>query len=153
MLTFKGESHRICEWSKILGLSQRVIWARLNMGWSVEKTLSTPVASKLSDPVWITFRGETLRLCEWSKMMNLFPSVIRSRLARGWTMDDVMTKPLTHKVATMLTWRGQTKTMSAWAKELAPLSKAAIRYRIESGWSVERTLSQPLHHKSKSVFR
>lgn len=41
-IEFNGECHTLGEWSKITGISLRIIWQRLNRGWTVEKTLTTP---------------------------------------------------------------------------------------------------------------
>lgn len=43
-LTFKGKTQSIAEWARELGVSDSVIRQRLSkLGWSVEKTLSTPL--------------------------------------------------------------------------------------------------------------
>lgn len=43
ILTFKGESKTMTEWSEILGIHQATLSNRINTyGWSVEKSLSTP---------------------------------------------------------------------------------------------------------------
>lgn len=41
-LSFNGESFTLSEWSERLRLKRSVIQARLKLGWSIEKTLSTP---------------------------------------------------------------------------------------------------------------
>jgi hypothetical protein len=42
-LTFNGETRLIVEWSELLGIPEKRITNRLNaLGWSVERTLSTP---------------------------------------------------------------------------------------------------------------
>lgn len=43
LLTYKNETKCIAEWAEILGISTDVISKRLKSGWSVEKTLSTPI--------------------------------------------------------------------------------------------------------------
>ncbi len=40
-LTFEGQTHTISEWSDILNIPRGVLMTRLNLGWNVEKTLST----------------------------------------------------------------------------------------------------------------
>ena len=43
LLTYKGETHNISEWSEITGLSRMCIQLRINRrNWSTEKTLTTP---------------------------------------------------------------------------------------------------------------
>jgi hypothetical protein len=41
-LTFDGETKLLVEWAEERKLPMSVLWNRLNRGWSVEKTLSTP---------------------------------------------------------------------------------------------------------------
>ena len=45
-LEYNGERHSIPEWSKITGIKEITIRARLKRGWSVEKTLSEPTQEK-----------------------------------------------------------------------------------------------------------
>lgn len=42
-LEFNGERHLVVEWAEILGVKHRLLRVRLNRGWSVERTLATPV--------------------------------------------------------------------------------------------------------------
>jgi hypothetical protein len=44
-LTFNGESRIISEWAEHLGVASRLLRVRLNRGWSVERTLSTPLGA------------------------------------------------------------------------------------------------------------
>lgn len=44
LLTYNGVTHTINEWSEILGINRQTIKSRLHYGWSVEKTLTTPVS-------------------------------------------------------------------------------------------------------------
>ena len=43
LLTFHGETRTQAEWAEVLGLPEKRIYARLARGWSVERTLSTPI--------------------------------------------------------------------------------------------------------------
>ena len=42
-LTYNGETHTIAEWAEITGIQHCTLSRRLKKGWSVEKTLSTPL--------------------------------------------------------------------------------------------------------------
>lgn len=42
-LTFKGETKTVAQWSEELSIKPATLYTRLNKGWSVEKTLTTPV--------------------------------------------------------------------------------------------------------------
>jgi len=41
-LEYNGKRMMLCEWADYLGVKGRLLSVRLNRGWSVEKTLSTP---------------------------------------------------------------------------------------------------------------
>ena len=45
LLSFGGTVLNITQWAEKLKMSRGVIYSRLNLGWSVEKTLSVPVIS------------------------------------------------------------------------------------------------------------
>lgn len=40
LLTLNGETKHLCEWAEYLGVDKRLIWSRLENGWSVEKALT-----------------------------------------------------------------------------------------------------------------
>ena len=50
LLTWKGKTQSIVEWSEELGISKQAISTRLSRGWSAERALSEPV--KLVDTSW-----------------------------------------------------------------------------------------------------
>ena len=39
---FNGETHCIVEWAEILGVNKNTIFTRINRGWSIKRTLTTP---------------------------------------------------------------------------------------------------------------
>ena len=43
LITYKGETHCITDWADITGLSRACICNRIKYGWSVERTLETPI--------------------------------------------------------------------------------------------------------------
>ena len=53
-ITYNGKTHNVREWSKIIGISAFTLYDRLNRGWSVEKTLATPIKHQ----VQAIFEGE-----------------------------------------------------------------------------------------------
>lgn len=42
-LTFKGKTKSVTEWAKSTGISRTTLFKRLDMGWDVEKTLTSRV--------------------------------------------------------------------------------------------------------------
>lgn len=51
-ITFNGRTMCVSEWAEVLGMRAGLLSRRLNLGWSVEKTLTEPVAPRIK-------RGET----------------------------------------------------------------------------------------------
>lgn len=44
LLTLNGKTMPMKKWAAEIGISHKILWARLNhLGWSVEKTLTTPI--------------------------------------------------------------------------------------------------------------
>lgn len=49
MVTFNDETHTLSEWSRIVNIEFHVLFNRLsNMGWSVEKSFTTPVRKRVT---------------------------------------------------------------------------------------------------------
>ena len=93
LLTFKGETHNLSEWGRILGFGETTIKDRLSSGWSIEKTLSTPLGlggrSRL-----IEYNGEKKTIKEWAKETPLKYRTFLHRLSLGWTMEEIFSTPL-----------------------------------------------------------
>ena len=48
-ITFRGETKTAVEWSEVTGINRKTIVRRLNNGWSVERTLTTPSLVKYAN--------------------------------------------------------------------------------------------------------
>lgn len=48
MLTLKGKTQCGSAWSEELGINKNTLWKRIRLGWSEEKTLTTPVDKRYS---------------------------------------------------------------------------------------------------------
>lgn len=44
-IEFRGETHHISDWARVLGMPRAVLSKRLQYGWSVERAFTTPVRS------------------------------------------------------------------------------------------------------------
>ena len=44
LLTFEGKTQPVAAWAEELGINQHVLYTRLHRGWSIERTLSTPLS-------------------------------------------------------------------------------------------------------------
>jgi hypothetical protein len=43
LITFKGRTLPLSAWAESIGVSTKVLWARLHAGWSLAKALTTPL--------------------------------------------------------------------------------------------------------------
>lgn len=41
----------------------------------------------------ITFQGKTLCIADWSKVINVYPQIIKYRLDSGWSIEKALTTP------------------------------------------------------------
>lgn len=55
-ITFEGRTLIVTDWAKLVGVSGSVIYRRLDKGWSVRRTLTTPTAMR-GRKVWARDRG------------------------------------------------------------------------------------------------
>ncbi|WP_441280174.1 hypothetical protein [Bradyrhizobium sp. 63_E2_N1_3] len=46
LIEFNGMSRPVSEWAKLTGISSDTITKRLNLGWSAEETLTTPIGKQ-----------------------------------------------------------------------------------------------------------
>ena len=44
-LTHKGNTKTVSEWARYLGIDSKILYTRLKRGWTIEKTLETPVGA------------------------------------------------------------------------------------------------------------
>lgn len=101
--------------------------------------------------VYITFKGKTQTLVDWAKEQDLSHSLISHRLKIGWTTEEALTtRPNTRRIThRLLTYNGQTKPLSIWAKEVN-VSPSAIRARLAQGQSVADALSTPSRNRVRN---
>lgn len=92
-VTFAGRTLCVSEWAEVTGLSANLIRARLNLGWSASKTLTTPHNAVRHDQRVLTLQGRTATVKEWAAIFDVNYTTILSRLDRGWGVEDAVTTP------------------------------------------------------------
>lgn len=99
LLTYKGETKSIAQWSEQLGVNHMTLRGRLARGWSVEKTLTTKpiIPNKICQYNSVTYNNETYKLTEWAKRVNIDYNVLRLRIQRGWDIEKALTTPVRKK--------------------------------------------------------
>lgn len=89
-LTFQGQTMNATQWAKVTGLTFTIIARRLRLGWTVERTLSTPI----HQPKIIVAHGKKLTVSQWAKQIGISPKLINTRLRNGFTPEQALS-PIT----------------------------------------------------------
>ncbi len=93
IITFNGETMGIDGWAERLGLSYNALHDRLFVKkWTLDRAL-TEYRNNNGTPQLLTFNNKTLPIKEWAKKIGIYPSTIRRRLKRGWTLKMALTNP------------------------------------------------------------
>ena len=91
------------------------------------------------------FHGEMLTIREISQRTGQTTNVINTRLFYG---HDIYTasEPGSRKRDTLVTYKGETKTLAEWARELGFDRKLASE-RLRNGWTVEDAFFKPARRR------
>jgi hypothetical protein len=94
LLTYNEHTACLAEWAEITGLHYLTITKRIKRGWSVDRSLSTPVGreSKYRDRPnsrKITFNGRTQLLSEWAIEIGISKQSLRFRI-KHWGIERAL---------------------------------------------------------------
>lgn len=137
-LTHEGQTRTVAEWAHALGVPPWALFNRLYRGWSVERTMTTPLEPMVVQT--LTHARETLTLSEWAARVGVTKNTLIGRLDRGWPLDKALACGKFRGGKT-LTLNGVTRTVPEWAAALGLRDKAIYR-RLANGWPVERVLAR-----------
>ena len=98
IITYKGKAQTLSCWAAELNLPYKTLFHRLAyLNWSVERTFTTPILEKKKNDnltCLLFFRGESKKLIEWSKILNIPYSTLRARLRNNWSIEKALTTPI-----------------------------------------------------------
>ena len=147
MLTFEGKTMCAKEWSRLTGIKSETIRYRKNkLGWSDEKTLTTPVYIPKTVSTTLTVNGETKTIQEWSKYSKISPSVIIHRIRSGWDATSAVMEPTDFKKRMKDGSLVDADPYASIAKANG-ITYATYRYRVRKGMSSEEASSIPIRGK------
>jgi len=94
---------------------------------------------------YLTHDNKTMTVAEWADALGINNGLLRNRLRRGWTIKDVLTKPVTNR-STLYTHNNKTMTATEWA-EAFKINKKTLSNRLHRGWTIEDALTKPVRKK------
>jgi len=85
-IEYKGETKCLFAWAEDYGIDPKRLWARLDRGWSFEKSVTTPVVliRRL-----VEYKGQVKTLTDWCRKYNVPNSTARYKLKQGFTLDEI----------------------------------------------------------------
>lgn len=127
--TVDGITDTLSGWSKRLGCSYMALYKRLLRGMSPEEAIRAG-----GDHLWrtyLTIGGERHTIAEWARKTGVDADTISERISQlGWPIEEAVgLKPHPNRTEKNLTYRGKTRNISQWAKELG-LTDVAMRARL-----------------------
>lgn len=88
-INFDDKRLTISQWARVYEMDPTALyWRVVTARWPIEKALKTP--SRKRKPKMITYKGKTLRLSEWCKVLNKRRGTVNERLRRGWSFEKAV---------------------------------------------------------------
>ena len=133
--------------SKGQEINVKLFCSRIYMGWTIEEALNKQLREANKIELLFTYKGETKRLMEWSRLYNIKYSTLSSRIYnRGWDIEKALTTNFVVKIDKknkILTYLDETKNII----RVVNINYRTLFSRIYSmGWSIEKALNTPLRN-------
>lgn len=87
-----GKSLTIPQWTKLLKIGSGTLQSRLDQGWSVKKTFTTPVAKHRPRQTY-RYKGKSLTIPQWAKLKGINQRTLEYRIYTGWSMEKALNHP------------------------------------------------------------
>ena|SRR6266511_80038 len=102
LLEYQGRCQSVTAWARELGVPYMRLISRLNMGWSIERTLGAPrqrrqlVPAEIPEyqysPVLIGDREVSIK--EAARILGVKYPTLYQRLRRGWSCEEAISTPM-----------------------------------------------------------
>lgn len=106
----------------------------------------------------LTHDGITQPITEWAADYGIPCRIIRSRLAKKWSVERAITEPMkvqggmrlvradmrdtppTPRLVKRVTYQGETLTLTEWAERIG-ISRGTLVSRFDAGWTAEQAIT------------
>lgn len=133
-------------WAESVGYNYTLTIERilLDKGYCPSNCRFIPLAEQANNRTnnhYITYKGKTQTLMQWSKELGIPYYRLRSRINNcGFNVEEAFSsKSFAKRVE--YTYKGVTKSLAEWCKELG-LDYSKTRRRLQLGWSVEKAFEE-----------
>ena len=125
----------------------RIVRARLNMGWPLEKALTTPAGETKCLKSLDHLGNEYSSFTEMCRLYEKNPEIVNHRLNKGWTLENALTVPIGESHEKYI------KSVDHLGNEYRSFSKMCEAYdkcpnsvkgRLKRGWTLEEALTIPI---------
>ena len=119
---------------------------RLNLGWSLKRTLTTPVKKKLRT-VTDHKENEYPSVTAMCKYWKIPKSVYIGRIKLGWSQADALTMPVGSQIPNAKSITDHKGNQFPSIQKMCKywhIDKSIYRGRIKLGWSMEDALTKPI---------
>lgn len=130
MVTVDGVTDTIKGWAFRLGCTYHTLYKRICLyGKTPEEAIRA--GSRHMWRTYLTVNGETHTIAEWGRKTGIDPDVISERISRdGWDVEEAIgLRPHENRAEKKITYRGKTRNIAQWARELG-ISESAMRSRL-----------------------
>lgn len=98
-LEYQGKRQNLSSWARELGISEEMIGSRIKAGWPISDALTTPSGQipnfkKNVKFAYIEYNNELHSIPDWSEITGIPAGTIRWRYHKGWSPEDILTKPV-----------------------------------------------------------
>lgn len=96
-------------------------------------------ANNKRNNVYLTYKGETKTLTQWSEEKGMSRKTLQQRLDKGYSMEEALNKPL-YK-GKFYTYMGKTMSIKEWSKEFN-INYITLACRLKRGIPFEEAIKQ-----------
>lgn len=91
IVTYKGITKPLIDWSEDLKLDYKVLYNRLRSNWVIEDIFEKPIENSNLYTLNIdNYKNESKTVKEWSRILGISFYTVQARLDRGWSIDDAL---------------------------------------------------------------
>lgn len=94
IVKYKGITGTLTEICELFNKDYGLVNGRIQKGWSVAKSLNTPLNGYTSRNHLLTYKGVTKSVADWNRELGFSKNTLSERIRSGMSVEEALTKPL-----------------------------------------------------------